>query len=167
MEDKYEKYYGLVDIYNPFYEMPNSDEDTSDKDEVLREFFPISFGLVNHDVEPIINEICKKFQSKEKVEKEIENLRNTPENSIINNMKKCGCRNISLIDLLNADYNYLKNNFYIRHIEFVPNENYFINNYSFPMDPDFKYDFSLKELFDILLMRLIHILINNYFNKIK
>ena len=99
--------------------------------------------------------------SKEKVEKAIEMIKNEK----VRNIKTYSWNDISIEDLFDADINLLKKIFILRR-DLVPDESSFINNYSRP-DFDFKWNFSLKEIYFYFLQRGIEICIENYSNHKK
>ena len=70
-------------------------------------------------------------------------------------------KNISLVELLRGDYNYLIEKF-ILNPKLVPNNESYINNYEFH-ELSIKYPFSLKELYKIFVDRGIDITIDNYY----
>ena len=97
-----------------------------------------------------------RIRLKKLVEEEIENIKSGKKN---NNYQY---KNFNLSDLFIGDYYYLRDNFLLNE-KLVPIKKYYIDNYAYPFDNDIKYSFSLKELFNVLLLRLINILIKNYF----
>ena len=114
-------------------------------------------------LESIINDICIKFGSKEKASNEIEKIKNLAEfkgNNITTDYKY---KDITLIDLLRGDYNFLKNKFILKY-QMVPDINYYINNYTYP-DAPITYPFSLKLMYHKILLRAI--LLNGIIIKIK
>jgi hypothetical protein len=123
---------------------------------------PINICLLLRCLEPIINVICIKFGSEKEALKEVNDIikifRANPEDEYIKDYKY---EDVSLIDCLKGDYNFLKKKFVIEN-RFVPDINHYINNYIFPKTT-LQYPFSIKDLYDILVERGIYILIHNYF----
>ena len=76
--------------------------------------------------------MCKKLIKKNNVINEIDNLKNSA------NSASCeyNWKDVSLSELLKGDYNYLIEKFILRK-DLVPDINYFINNYKYPLDPLF------------------------------
>ena len=100
--------------------------------------------------------MCENFSEKEKVKEQIKVLYNEK-----NCSKDFTWKNLILKEMINGNYTYLKEKFIIKHLK-VPDNNHFINNYSFPED-NFIYPFSLKELYTKLLERGINVTISNYY----
>ena len=165
MEDKFKTYYSLIDCYNKDISNYSYYEDSEPFEEILfKEFPPINTSIIMRYVTYIVNDICKELNSKEEAIKEIENLKKSiNRGNDIKNFQKYQWKNTTLIDLLIGDYNLLKNIFVIED-KYVPDINYFINNYKYP-DDDISYNFSLKELCYKLIERGIIIAINNYYYK--
>ena len=165
MNDKLKTYYCCVDIYNINKKnLILYDESDSDEIQLFKHFFPINMSMLMRYLENIIYEICKKFVHKESVEKEINDLRN---DSKVNNFKDYKWKNVSLRQLFKGDFNYLTEKFILNNQD-VPDYNSFVNQYCFPKT-DYIYNFSIKELYNMLLERGINVTINNYYiqNKIE
>ena len=159
MEDKFNTYYNLLNVYNLNRKKGISSKEELDPIEIsfFKDFCPIKISVLMRDVEFVINNLCKKLLEKEKVLKEIESLKNNHDL----NSSEYKWKDIDIIDLLKGDYQYLIDKFIIR-IDLVPNIESFVNYYCFPKQT-YVYPFSLKELYYKLLYRSINITINNYF----
>lgn len=158
MADKYQEYYSLVDIYEKKKDKSllfNEDNDSQEA-QLFKLFPPISIAVLMSNLEIIINKLCQELVSKKSVEEEIENIKKGKKSD------NYRWKKFNLSDLFIGDYNYLKNLFLFNE-KLVPNKNYYINKYIHPLDNNYKYLFSLKELFHVLLLRAINLLIKNYF----
>ena len=158
MENKFTKYYPKIDVFditktnNITYDTDSETEDES----FFNAFFPFNTAILMNYLKFIIYEMCDNFVQKGKVLEQIKLLYNEEKNQ-----KDFKWKDISLKELIKGNYTYLKQTFIIKH-DIVPNNNFFINNYSFPED-NVIYPFSLKELYTIFLERGINITINNYY----
>ena len=163
MNDKLKNYYSLIDVY----EIDNKDAIFFDDDDPIEEIFfkqmlPINTCLIVRYLEPIINDICKRVGSEEKAKKEINNLINLfKANSDEKSLKEYKNEDITLLDCLKGDYNFLKKKFIIED-RYVPDINYFLNNYTYP-ETTLTYPFSIKELYNMIVERGLKILVHNFF----
>ena len=162
MNDKLSTYYSLVNGFALDKPKDFCYIDESEKEEIniFKEFCPISISILMRDIKYIVNDMCEKLISKEEVIKTIDNIKKSKEATSAYKWK-----DVDLKELLNGDYQYLIDKFIFK-IALIPNINFFVNNYKYPLDPVF-YDFSLKELYHKLLDRGIQITINNYFLCLK
>ena len=157
MEDRFIHYYSLVDIYN----LKNKGKYIVNLDDKQKEIFlffsfaPINFSILMRYIEYITKDMCQKLITKENVEKEIQQLKNFKSDNDYN------WKDISFIKLLEADYNYLVEKFILKK-EIVPDNNFFIKNFSYPGDT-YVYPFSIKEFYNMALNRAIYVCINNYY----
>ena len=115
----------------------------------------MNISMLMRYIEYIANNICQELVTKENVEKEIQKLKNFKSNNDYN------WKDISLLKLLEADYNYLVEKFILKK-EIVPDNNSFIKNFTYPGDT-YVYPFSIKEFYNMALNRGIYICINNYY----
>ena len=154
--NKFKMYYQFVDVYKKDY--VSSDEyDDNENVQIYQIFDPIEFGLLIKYIDLIINKIY--FQnSKENAKKIIETIKKSP----YKYKDKYHYKEINLGSLINADYNFLKNNHLIK-ANIIKNENDFLQNLKFQKVENIRYPFSLKELYDVLLIRAIDIIFNNYY----
>ena len=164
MVDKFEMYYCIIDTYD----LSKKDDinldfpDYSDVD-LFFSFCPFNMTVLMRYLENTINKMCDELVIKEKVEKEIENFKKYKNDSSIKILKDYNWKNISLLELLKGNFSYLYEKFVVKHYE-VPDNNSFIKNYCYP-GSTMVYPFSLKELYDKLILRGITITINNYYFK--
>ena len=162
MEDILKHYYTMIDIYNKnFRDNLNYDDDSEDE-KFFKLFNPICCCILMRYLEPIIKDICIRFETKEKAEKEIEKIKNLVESKGDNLSTDYKYKDITLIDLLKGEYNFLKNKFILKY-QTVPDVNYYINNYTYP-DAPITYPFSLKYMYHKILLRAINHIIDNYYN---
>ena len=164
MEDSLKNYYTIIDIYKKNYNDLNYDDDDEniDVDETFfKELNPICCPILMRYLEPIIKNICIQFDSKEKVVKEIEKIKNLAESKEGGISTDNKSKDITLIDLLKGDYNFLKNKFILEYVR-VPNINYYVNNYTYP-DAPITYPFSLKALYHAIVQRAINNIIDDYY----
>ena len=163
MDIKLKNYYSLIDLYktdNDDIEYYNDND--PDEEIFFKNMLPINICMIERYLEPIINYICKKFGSEEKALKETDDIiKRFKSNSGDINLNEYKIGDISLIDFLRGDYNFLKKYFIIED-RYVPNINNYINNFTYP-ETDLTYPFSLKELFNMLVERGIKVFIHNYF----
>ena len=168
MEDKFKPYYILVDhILDKNIKKIYREESDPLEVSFFMDFKPFNMAIIMRYISNIINDMCKKLISKDKVEKEIENLKNNLNNNNTNN-NIWKWKNITLVDLIKGELDYIKENFILED-EMAHDENAFVNNFQHPGYID-TYPFSLKELYHILLNRGISVAINNYYylkNNIK
>ena len=164
MEDKLKTYFSLVDGYSLDKPKNFSYIDESEPEEIslFKQFCPIKIAVLMRDIKYIIEEMCKKFQVKEKVLEEIKNLKNNIDNTNLSSYK---WRDIDIKDLLKGDYKYLVDKV-ILDDDLVPDVNCYINKYDYLFET-YIFPFSLKELYFLLLERGINIIINNYFYDLK
>ena len=158
MEDKLNKYYILIDIFNKINK-PEIDIDYDsiwDDETFFKLFSPFNMAVLVNYLKTIIYDMCDKFITKEKVREEISTLYNEE-----NNSKDFKYKNISLKKIIKGEFSYLREIFILKEYE-VPDNEHFINNYCYPTT-DVVYPFSLKELYTKLLERGIDITINNYY----
>ena len=164
MEDKLKNYYSLIDLYR----IDNDDiiyynDNDPDEEIFFKNMLPINICMIVIYLKPIINSICQKFNSEEKALKDtddiIKTIKSNSDEKILNNNYKIG--DISLIELLKGDYNFLKKYFIIED-RYVPDINNYVNNFTYP-DTTITYPFSLKELYNMLIERGIKVFIHNYF----
>lgn len=154
--NKFKMYYQFVDVYRNNY--TSSDDFDDDENLQLYEIFdPIEFGLLIKYIDIIINKIYLE-NSRENAKKIIEEIIKNPDKY----KDKYNYKEITLGGLLNANYNFLKNNHLIK-VNIIKNENNFLQNLVFEKIPSITYPFSLKELYDVLLARAINIVFNNYY----
>ena len=166
MDEKLKTYYSLIDAYSidkKDHEYSYSQD--SIEVEFLKEFKPINISILMIYVTNIINKMCKEFIYKEKVQKEIIELKNKIKNLKINIQKEYIWKDVSLNELIKGDYDYLKKKFIFR-VDYVPDNNTFINKFTYPATT-LSYDFSIRELYNALLDRGINIAIKNYYIKNK
>jgi len=159
---KFEKYNCLIDCYSKdkskyLYNVEEQPEDYA----LFSLERPIEISVLMKYLDFIIEQMYIDLGSKEKVEKAIERIKNEK----ARNIKTYSWNDISIEDLFNADIDLLKKIFVLRR-DLVHDENSFINNYSRP-DFDFKWNFSLKEIYFYFLQRGIEICIDNYSNHKK
>ena len=154
--NKFKMYYQFVDVYRNNY--TSSDDFDDDENLQLYEIFdPIEFGLLIKYIDIIINKIYLE-NSRENAKKIIEEIIKNPDKY----KDKYNYKEITLGGLLNANYNFLKNNHLIK-VNIIKNENHFLQDLVFEKFPRIRYPFSLKELYDELLARAINIVFNNYY----
>ena len=96
-----------------------------------------------------------KINYKRKCGKKIQQLKNFKSENDYN------WKDISFLKLLEADYNYLEEKFILKK-EIVPDNNFFIKNFSYSGDT-YVYPFSIKEFYNMALNRAIYVCINNYY----
>lgn len=158
MNDKFKDYYSIIDVFDLSKRDNISFHDVDELDE--SDFFlfysPFNMAVFMRYLQYIIYNICDTMSTKENIEKEIESLLDGK-----NSNKDYKWKDISLLELIKGNYNYLIEKFVIRD-DYVPDRSYFINNYCYP-DMETVYPFSLKEFYFKLLERGIDITINNYF----
>ena len=162
MSDKLNIYFPIIDAYR----MSNDFSDNvyeSDEVELLSLFCPFYLSMLMKYLDNIIEPIWKNSSSKEKVNEKIEYLKSLLDSKEINPeiLNNYMWKNISLVELLRGDYNFLIEKF-ILNPELVPNNESYINNYEFH-ELSIKYPFSLKELYKIFVDRGIDITIDNYY----
>lgn len=155
--------YSLIDIYLiDFKKICYFDENDPIEEIYFKMNLPINTCLIVRYLEPIIDDICKQFGSEEKSKKEVSDIINSfKENSYDKSLKDYKEGDISLLDCLRGDYNFLKKKFIIED-RYVPDISYFVNNYTYP-DIKLEYPFSLKEIYDMIVQRGVKVLIHNYF----
>ena len=95
---------------------------------------------------------------REKVEEAIERIKSEKTSK----EKKFKWKDIYLEDLMNADFNYLKEKHLLKN-DLVPDENTFLNKYSIP-EFNFVCPFTFKEIYFYFLQKGIEIWIDNYSN---
>ena len=161
MEDTLKHYYTMIDIFNKNYRDHLNYDDDSEDEEFFKLFNPICCSILMRYLEPIIEDICIKFDSREKVEKEIEKIKYLTESKGDNISTDYKFKDITLIDLLKGDYDFLKKKFILKY-HLVPDINYYINNYTYP-DTSVTYPFSLKLLYHKILLRAINNILDNYY----
>ena len=169
MENKFKKYYCIIDCYYRDKSKINFyDDDSETKNEYFfKNFQPINVCMIIQYLEFIIKDMYNKFNSTERIIKEIEDLKALikTDKTINEEFLKYEWRGANLIDLLKGDYKYLKKVFIIED-KYVPDISYYINNYRYP-STDISYDFSLKELYFIFIDRGIDIILDNDYSKKK
>ena len=158
MNDKFKDYYSIIDVFDLSKRDNISFHDVDELDE--SDFFlfysPFNTAVFVRYLQYIIYNICDTMSTKENIQKEIKSLYEGK-----NTGKDYKWKDISLLELIKGNYNYLIEKFVIRD-DYVPDRSYFINNYCYP-DMETVYPFSLKEFYFKLLERGIDITINNYF----
>ena len=166
MTEKFENYYQLVDVFNNDMSKFKCFDESSPGEEILfKSLTPIAIEILMRYLKPIINDICTELGSKEKVQKEIEEIKHLISNKSDNKIKEYKWKGVTIIDLLKGDYSFLKKKFILEH-ELVPSIDYYINDYKYP-SIECSYPFSLKELYKVLIERGINILIDNYYSDNK
>ena len=161
MDDKFKEYYEMIDIYDIEKKgMIKFDESFSDAS-FFKDFSPFNLSGLMYYLKKIIYTICDKLIHKDKVQKEIQNLKNALKEHKQDDSIDYKWKNISLILLLKGDYIYLKDNFIIRS-NYVPDNISFMKNFSYP-NTSVVFPFSIKEIYDQFLERGISITINNYY----
>ena len=98
---------------------------------------------------------------KNKVEEEIEKVKY----NINNNINSCTIwkwKDITLVDLIKGELDFLKKNFIITNEMPIDKNSFINNNFIHPLNCE-AYPFSLKELYYMLLYRGIFVSINNYY----
>ncbi len=159
---KFEKYNCLIDCYcKAKYKYLYIDEEEPDDYTLFTLDRPIEISMLMKYLNFIIEQMFIDLGSKEKVEKAIEKIKNEKDRKI----KTYSWKGIFIEDLFDADINVLKKIFILRR-DLVLDESSFINKYSRP-DYDFKWDFSLKEIYFYFLQRGIETCIENYSNQKK
>ena len=89
---------------------------------------PINVCILLRSSEPLMKNICAKFKSeKEALEAVNESINKYKENPDDKSLKYYLYEDISLIDFLNGDYNFLKKKFIIEDY-YMPDINHYINN---------------------------------------
>ena len=170
MNEKLKTYYSMVDMYdinkmNKVEYLPYNESDT-EEEEFFKDFFPINLDLLIRYLEHTIYDICKKFLDKEKVLNEIEKLKKEITNDLeINDTSDYTWNDVSLKELLKGDYNYLKAKFLFK-FKAVPDYNSFINYFCYP-ETELVYQFSIKELYSMVIERAINVVVNNYYSEKK
>ena len=158
MNDKFKDYYSIIDVFDLSKRDNISFHDVDELDE--SDFFlfysPFNMEIFMRYLQYIIYDMCDNMSSKENVQNELESLLDGK-----NTGKDYKWKDISLLELIKGNYNYLIEKFVLKDY-YVPDRSYFINNFCYP-DMETVYPFSLKEFYFKLLKRGIDITINNYF----
>ena len=158
MNDKFKDYYSIIDVFDLSKRDNISFHDVDELDE--SDFFlfysPFNMEIFMRYLQYIIYDMCDNMPSKENVQNELESLLDGK-----NTGKDYKWKDISLLELIKGNYNYLIEKFVLKDY-YVPDRSYFINNFCYP-DMETVYPFSLKEFYFKLLERGIDITINNYF----
>ena len=160
--DKFAMYYSLVDYLKGEDYYPKEDEDEKDSDDafIFKLKCPFVIGPLLGCLKPIINNMCMKLKTKSNVEKEIKKIKDSPNST---SFGKDIYNKVCLVDLINADYTYLKYKFFLKW-DLVPNEDFFYKTFSHIYAPEISFSFTLKEFYDMIITRAINILINNFFD---
>ena len=148
MVDKFKPYYIFVDHYILDKNITKIYEEES---EPLKVSFFKDFN----------NNMCKNLILKNKVEEEIEKVKY----NINNNINSCTIwkwKDITLVDLIKGELDFLKKNFIITNEMPIDKNSFINNNFIHPLNCE-AYPFSLKELYYMLLYRGIFVSINNYY----
>ena len=153
-ENILDRYFCIIDGSN----FDKEDELEPDDIAILRLERPIEIGLLIKYLRFIIKQMYEDLGSKEKVEEAVDKIKSEK----IVKEKKYKWKDIYLEDLMNADFNYLKEKFLLKN-DLVPDENAFINQYRRP-EFDLYWPFTLKELYFYFLQKEIEIMIDNFSN---
>ena len=157
--DKFAKYYPLIDCHKIKYNIPDDSENDTDDVILFKLDCPLVIdGLVKY-LYLIINDMCKKLQSRVNVEREIQKIKYYPNDPSVRRYKY---NDNYLVDFYHADYNYLKKKYIIKST-LVPDEKTFNDIFVHKYVPDVTYSFSLKEFYNAIIPRIINIIIDNYF----
>ena len=158
MNDKFKDYYSIIDVFDLSKRDNISFHDVDELDE--SDFFlfysPFNMAVFMRYLQYIIYNICDTMSTKENVQNELGSLLDGK-----NTGKDYKWKDISLLELIKGNYNYLIEKFVLKDY-YVPDRSYFINNFCYP-DMETVYPFSLKEFYFKLLERGIDITINNYY----
>ena len=158
MHDKFKDYYSIIDVFDLSKrdDIHFHDDDELDESDFFLFYSPFNMAVFMRYLQYIIYDMCDNMSSKENVQNELGSLYEGK-----NTGKDYKWKDISLLELMKGNYNYLKEKFVIKDY-YVPDRSYFINNFCYP-DMETVYPFSLKEFYFKLLKRGIDITINNYF----
>ena len=110
----------------------------------------------------VINKVCKECSNPEQAFNKIKEIRENPGKF----KEKYSWKEISLVDLFNADYNFLIKNFIINKT-YVPDENFFRQRFYYQDFPQMIYPFSIKDYYPIKLNNIIEYKINEYYEDLE
>jgi hypothetical protein len=163
MVDKFKPYYIFVDHYILDKNITKIYEEESEplKVSFFKDFNPFNMAILMRYIKNIVNNMCKNLILKNKVEEEIEKVKY----NINNNINSCTIwkwKDITLVDLIKGELDFLKKNFIITNEMPIDKNSFINNNFIHPLNCE-AYPFSLKELYYMLLYRGIFVSINNYY----
>ena len=159
--DKFKDYYDMIDIYDIDKKKDIIFDKSSSDANFFKHFSPFNLSGLMYYLKKIIYELCDKFNDKDKVQQEIQKMKNLLKEKKQDDLIDYKWKNISLLLLLKGDYIYLKDNFIIRS-DYVPDIISFTNNFSYPNTSEV-FPFSIKEIYAQFLDRGISITIKNYY----
>ena len=160
MNDKFKDYYSIIDVFDLSKrdDIHFHGENELDDSDFFLFYSPFNMEVFMRYLQYIIYDMCDNMSSKENVQNELGSLLDGK-----NTGKDYKWKDISLLELIKGNYNYLIEKFVLKDY-YVPNKDYFMNKFCYP-DMETVYPFSLREFYFILLERGIDITINNYFLK--
>ena len=158
MNDKFKDYYSIIDVFDLSKRdnISYHDDDELDDSDFFLFYSPFNMAVFMRYLQYIIYDMCDNMPSKENVQNELGSLLDGK-----NTGKDYKWKDISLLELIKGNYNYLIEKFVLKDY-YVPNKDYFMNKFCYP-DMETVYPFSLREFYFTLLERGISITINNYY----